>query len=409
MKPLRIAIIGAGTAGLATANFLSKQSHQISFFEKAETLAPVGAGLLLQPSGLGVFNKLQVLEEACDLGAIVTGLTGKLPSGNSIVNSFYHEADSAYYGLGIHRATLCHVLERSLKALPITWHMGTDVTQVTQYGNQAVIHYTVSSDKTTKTLNTATFDLVLICNGAKSALRPADWVALDKPYPWGAVWAIVPECDMLQTDILHQFYDGTNIMMGILPTGKIPTHTLKSTQNLSSVFWSLPTNEMRQLDKEKTTQYITNQTAKRWSPIAQWLDTIPSNTQWLEANYRDVVMRQYGYGSIGVLGDAAHAMSPQLGQGANMALLDAFAISEAIAQSHNLKEVWNRYHNARLPSIRFYQRMSRLLTPFYQSHSKSLGVIRNITFNGMYRIPWVRKQMALTVSGVKTGPFSKMN
>lgn len=51
------AIIGAGTTGLATAILLARQNIQVSILEKASELEPVGAGLLLQPSGLAVFEK----------------------------------------------------------------------------------------------------------------------------------------------------------------------------------------------------------------------------------------------------------------------------------------------------------------------------------------------------------------
>ena len=52
--------------------------------------------------------------------------------------------------------------------------------------------------------------------------------------------------------------------------------------------------------------------------------------------------------------------------------------------------------------------MSRLLTPFYQSHSRSFGLMRDIGFNAMYRLPWLPTQMATTISGTKTGAFRKM-
>jgi len=56
MQPQSIAIIGAGTAGLATAALLAEQGHHITLIERAEALAPVGAGLLLQPTGLSVLK-----------------------------------------------------------------------------------------------------------------------------------------------------------------------------------------------------------------------------------------------------------------------------------------------------------------------------------------------------------------
>lgn len=114
MKTLHFAIIGAGTAGLATAALLARQGFQVSIFEKAQHLDPVGAGLLLQPAGLAVFEHLGVLEHAYQLGAKVTGLEGQLADGRLLVNSHYHEAGNHYTGLGIHRATLCHVLQTAV-------------------------------------------------------------------------------------------------------------------------------------------------------------------------------------------------------------------------------------------------------------------------------------------------------
>lgn len=409
MKPLRIAIIGAGTAGLATANFLSRQSHHITIFEKAQKLEPVGAGLLLQPTGLNVFNKLGLIEKAYELGAPVSGLTGKLPNGKKIVNSFYRDAKLNHHGLGIHRATLCHILAEPLKSSTIRWNMGCQVLKITQKSHEAILHFSKEERDQQPKNHTDAFDLVLICNGAKSRLRPTEWLVLDKPYPWGALWAILPECTTLDTNILHQYYDSARIMMGVLPTGSIPSNLSEQKTKLSSVFWSLPSTDIISITPEEKTQLIIHETQKRWEHISEWLQSLSEDITWLDANYRDVVMRQYGQNAIGVLGDAAHAMSPQLGQGANMALLDAWAISEAIATSDNLTEVWQRYHAIRVPSIRFYQYMSRLLTPFYQSHSKTLGKLRDTSFSLMHQLPWLRKQMALTVSGVKTGLFSEMD
>ena len=101
MQKQHIAIIGAGTAGLAAAITLARQGHHISIFEAVEHLSPVGAGLLLQPAGLAVFAHLGVLEHALSLGAVVTGLEGRLANQQLLVNSHYVQAEQGLYGLGI--------------------------------------------------------------------------------------------------------------------------------------------------------------------------------------------------------------------------------------------------------------------------------------------------------------------
>lgn len=412
MTSAKFAIIGAGTAGLASAILLARQNIHVTIFEKVSELEPVGAGLLLQPSGLAVFEHLGVLDEALKLGAIVTGLEGQLPNGYKIVDSHYSQAHPDFYGLGIHRASLCHVLESKCREYPelITWQMNADIQRLDESTHEIKVFGTVNGE----TFD-AVFDSVIIANGARSELRPKSWVKVDQAYPWGAKWTIVPECLTLDPQILHQFYDRSNIMMGILPTGAIPT---QPNARLSSIFWSLPTDQLGNfLTKNQARSDWLKEVSKRWKPAADWLEQVIANPeekqQWLSANYRDVVMSKFGEGRIGVIGDAAHAMSPQLGQGANMALLDAWALGQAVQVAKNNESIdhaklWQTYHQHRQSSTAFYQFLSRLLTPLYQSDLWWASGLRDLSFSWMYRIPYFRKEMAVTVSGLKTGMFSQM-
>ncbi|EPG35594.1 FAD-dependent oxidoreductase [Acinetobacter colistiniresistens] len=413
MKIPHFAIVGAGTAGLATAILLAREGNHVTIFEHVDELSPVGAGLLLQPAGLAVFEHLGVLEYALKFGAKVTGLEGQLPNKRLLVNSHYHQAGSNLYGLGIHRASLCHVLTHKLAeyAGQVTWRMGHSVEHIQEQQNEVRL-FGIQQQQTFDD----GFDAVLIANGARSQLRPSAWVKVDQAYPWGAAWSIVPECPTLDPAILHQFYDRSKIMMGVLPTGAIPT---APQQRLSSVFWSLPSKQLHTfLEDESAKQQWLKQVSDRWPDVAEWLKQLLSNQQhqpqWLSAQYRDVVMSQFGQERIGVIGDAAHAMSPQLGQGANMALLDAWAFSQSlqIAQKHQQIDwsiLWQHYHQQRRSSTQFYQFLSRLLTPLYQSDHWWAGAIRDLTFPWMYQIPYFRKEMAITISGLKTGLFQQLD
>jgi 2-polyprenyl-6-methoxyphenol hydroxylase-like FAD-dependent oxidoreductase len=96
-------------------------------------------------------------------------------------------------------------------------------------------------------------------------------------------------------------------------------------------------------------------------------------------------------------------MSPQLGQGANLALLDAVTLAQAVAANDSWEATWETFNAARRGAIRFYQGMSRLLTPLYQSGIPAAGQLRDIGMISCRRIPWLRRQMALTVAGGKRG------
>lgn len=413
MKLPHFAIIGAGTAGLASAILLARAGHHVTLFEQVETLSPVGAGLLLQPAGLAVFEHLGVLEHALQFGARVTGLEGQLADKRLLVNSHYHQAGNNLYGLGIHRATLCHVLTQKLAEYSshVTWRMSHSIESIQESTHAVRLLGTHQQQKFDQH-----FDAVLIANGARSQLRPKAWVQVDQAYPWGAAWSIVPECPNLNPEILHQFYDRSQIMMGVLPTGAIPS---APQQRLSSVFWSLPTSQLDAFLKDKSAkQQWLQQVGDRWPEVGDWLKQLLTNEQnqpqWLSAQYRDVVMSQFGQGRIGVIGDAAHAMSPQLGQGANMALLDAWAFSQSLqaATPHQQTDwpmLWQHYHQHRRSSTRFYQFLSRLLTPLYQSDHWWAGGIRDLTFPWLYQIPYFRKEMAITISGLKTGLFQQLD
>lgn len=413
MKTPHFAIIGAGTAGLATAILLAREGHQVTIFEHVDELSPVGAGLLLQPVGLAVFEHLGVLDQALKLGAKVTGLEGQLADKRLLVNSHYHQAEAHHFGLGIHRATLCHVLTEKLAeyASHVTWRMSHNIEKIEEQPNEIRLFGTHQQHNFDDC-----FDAVLIANGARSQLRPKAWVKVDQAYPWGAAWTIVPECLSLNPEILHQFYDRSKIMMGVLPTGAIPT---APQQRFSSVFWSLPTSQLQSfLKTDESEQNWLQQISKRWPEVAEWLKQLlldeQNQPQWLSAQYRDVVMSKFGQGRIGVIGDAAHAMSPQLGQGANMALLDAWAFSQSLQAAQKNQQIdwsilWQHYHQLRRSSTQFYQFLSRLLTPLYQSDHWWAGSIRDLTFPWMYQIPYFRKEMAITISGLKTGMFEQMS
>src|SRR4029077_14505030 len=105
------------------------------------------------------------------------------------------------------------------------------------------------------------------------------------------------------------------------------------------------------------------------------------------ASYYDVSMprwhaslRSRGAGLV-LLGDCAHATSPQLGQGCNLALCDAAALADALAETSgaptDVAAALDAYTHARRAHLDFYQLATRALTPVFQSDYTPLGFARD--------------------------------
>ena len=387
MNPLRVAVVGCGTTGPATALFLRRLGHEIEIFEQAPECKPVGAGFLLQPSGMRVLKDLGILDEAIDHGAKVRWLFCQTREGRTLLDLPYEQVMAGAFGAGLHRSVLLSLLLRELKQanIPVRWDSA------------------VSSVESGGYLNTGTdrhgpFDLIVLADGANSRVR--DSVAIPgfraPKYPWGAIWWIGEDPDdIFDKSELFQVVNGTGRMLGFLPTGRAYGQPGASV----SMFWSF-----RLADREK------------WlaTPIPDWkrqmLDLVPRAEPFLEpiqdhdqltiANYRDVRCSRWHQGNVVLLGDCGHAMSPQLGQGVNLGLADARVLSDCLAQHNSLPRALSAYTRRRKATLRYYQFSTRWLTPFFQSGYEWLAPGRDLLFPVMNRVPYARRQMIETMMGM---------
>lgn len=145
----------------------------------------------------------------------------------------------------------------------------------------------------------------------------------------------------------------------------------------------------------------------RYEPDAAFvLEQIESEEQVLSASYHDVVMWPWHTQRRVFIGDAAHAMSPQLGQGTNLALLDASALCAALLEDVPLAVALERYSRVRQQHIDYYQFASRWLTPLFQSDLQPLGPLRNALMRLACQLPLMREEMLRTMAGIKRGIVS---
>lgn len=167
-----------------------------------------------------------------------------------------------------------------------------------------------------------------------------------------------------------------------------------------SFFWSLPTAALRADDDESDWR---RSVADVWPEAAERLSDIAVPAGLAQARYRDTVLRQWHRGRAVLMGDAAHAMSPQLGQGVNMALSDALALRDVLRRHASLSAAFRHYQQMRRAHLGIYHFWSRWLTPLFQSERDDLAAVRDRVFHPMSRVPGGRGQMLRVLTGTRRG------
>lgn len=383
----QIAIAGAGVAGLASAILLQQQGRQVSIFDHVADPTPVGAGILLQPSGQAVMQGLGLLDKLRTRAAVVESLIGYSGRWRTL-DLHYEILGRGVHGLGVHRAQLHQILWQRAQEVGVEFHLGHAVENFVNEGAGVEIHTGQFRRR---------YDALIIANGTRSRLR--NQLSLEQscePYPWGAYWAVLDKDDWPFPQILMQRYRGAHIMMGVLPTGINPV----SGRPCYSLFWSVPRKNFVQL-QEQGMPGLLAQIQAVWPEVASWLASVPE-TPIAIAEYADVRLSTWNQRRVVVIGDAAHAMSPQLGQGANIALIDAWILAQSLQRHEGYAQAFEQYSVRRKRHIRYYQFASRIMTPLYQSHYP-VAWLRDLgTVIGRH-LPPVYRQYLHTLCGAKQG------
>ncbi|MBL0040354.1 MAG: FAD-dependent monooxygenase [Xanthomonadales bacterium] len=397
MKPLDIAIIGYGTAGQAASLYLQRQGHRIHQVEQAPELRPVGAGFLLQPTGLSVLDELGLGEVARLCGARIDRLHGENERGRTIMDMRYADLDPRSNGLGMQRGALFEVL-RSADALAGSVQTGVHVASVdAECGT-----YCTDDGR-----SHGPFDLVIVANGAHSALRQAlaEHVLRDALYPWGAIWCLADDLHHRFHHDLEQRYRRAREMCGVLPVGTLPGQAPAARK--LSVYWSVRTTDLDAVLAGGIAP-VHDAIGRLWPDAERLMRAMTDLSAWRRASYRDVVLAKPHRGRVVLIGDAAHGMSPQLGQGANMALLDAQALSQALERGTTIASALDDYARTRAAHLAIYQFLSRWLTPLFQSDLDALAWWRDLLFLPLSRMPIARGESLKILTGLKRGWFGRL-
>lgn len=418
MRSLDVGVIGSGTAGSAAAIFLARAGHRITLYERVPEPKPVGAGITLQPTGLHVLERLGLDEHVVTRGAridrlVCESIDPRKRARSPLIDLTYETVGEGLFGLGVHRGVLFEALlcaaERESRVDIRRGVEIVDLAPAEHYADRSRWSWLVDVARARH----GPHELVVIADGARSQLR--DDTSTSKRierYPWGALWFVgrqpkPPDHPLART--LHQVAAGNRSFVGLLPTGVAPASDEPArAQQLVSLFWSLRADRLaawreRGLDGWKADVLHLEKEAE---PV---LEQIDDPSQVLFASYYDVVMSRWHTRNAVYLGDAAHATSPQLGQGCNLALWDAMELANCLNdETKDLARALDRYSRRREEHLAFYQFATRWLTPFFQGDVETLGVLRDHAMPLIAKLPPVKRLMTLTMLGVVDGFSGRM-
>ncbi len=394
MGPLDIAVVGCGTAGAAAALFLSRSGHRVTVFEAVKDPGPVGAGIMIQPTGMRVLARLGLLERVLERGSRVERLRCETATGRAVIDLAYADLHPRAFGLGLHRGVLFEELFGAVRAEPaIRLRCGHPIEDLRTVGKRRVV---VEKDGDEH----GPFDVVVVADGARSPLRDdAPLPHREARYPWGALWFIGDDPDGDFGGTLFQRVRSTTEMLGLLPSGLGPRGDTPKV----SMFWSVRVDEVEAWRARGLGPWKDHlrDLEPRCAPV---LDQIDAVDEVLFATYWDIVLGPWNTDAVVFLGDAAHATSPQLGQGANLALVDAYALARALAgDTPSVSEALVAYSRSREAHLGYYQWATRFLTPFFQSDTTALAVPRDLFMGLACKLPYVRTRMIRTMCGLERG------
>ena len=304
-----IVIVGGGIGGLTTALCLLDRGIECAVYERAPEMHEVGSGVGLWPSAVRVFDRV-------GLGDQVRALAGEWQVGGvrsrsgTLLNGYRKEQFVRRFGepmSGVHRGELQMVL---LGALPDgVLHTGYECTGVTQASDDRVEVRFVDRDPVAGRV-------VIAADGNKSLVRRT--LFDDKPLRdlgilgWRGTLVDPPDYGGFAGEIW-----GNGASFGFLPMSN------------NRVSWFGAADGSPPATKE----FLQERFADWHDPIPQIIATTPDDMIWWDRTYDLRPRRHWVRGRVALLGDAAHPMSPFLGQGACQAILDAWVVADELARS----------------------------------------------------------------------------
>jgi 2-polyprenyl-6-methoxyphenol hydroxylase-like FAD-dependent oxidoreductase len=308
----RILIAGAGIGGLALAIALQRNGTTAVIWERAQGLREIGAGLLLTPNAVWILKRLGVFDQTCRAGMVVSRWEILNRSGK-VLQHFRQSGDSPSISLTRSAFQQLLLAELSPEAVLLD-HEVRGVTCAAADGSMAV---------TSTHGVTATADLLVGADGGNSAVRT---VVADARLPrvlgyvgWRGLVNCVPD-GWESGRITESWGNGGRFGIAAVAAGRTYWY---ATEN-AAAGWTVSV--------EKRKAHLLNRFQNWHDPVCDLIAATNDDDILLSPISEHWPVRSWHRESATLLGDAAHLMTPNLGQGAAMALEDGWVLAECIRE-----------------------------------------------------------------------------
>lgn len=348
----KIIIAGGGIGGMTAALALRRVGIDVTVYEQAPAFAEIGAGMSLWPNATRILQSLGVLEEVLCSGETVNQFNLYRPDGSQI--SSIPMTGFSTPALCIHRADLHRALRSQLPDECVK--SGQRLEAFTQETGHVTAKF--SGGLETRA------DGLIAADGINSTVRAQIHGSSDPIYRGYCIWrGIAPEIPGAIRGHISETW-GSGRRFGILPMGR------------RRVCWYATRNsEPSKSDAPEGRKSEVLALFKNWHlPIAALIDaTSPSEIIRNDACDRKP-LSIWGVDRVTLLGDAAHPITPNVGQGACMAIEDGACLAKCLIESTDIASAFRTYEG---------KRQSR--TAYVSRQARRIGVV------GQWENPWIVK------------------
>jgi 2-polyprenyl-6-methoxyphenol hydroxylase-like FAD-dependent oxidoreductase len=347
---MKAIVVGGGIAGLASALALSRRGWSVEVMEQAPEFTEVGAGLSLWPNALRALDVLGVGDEVRSVAALQGQAGIQDSAGRWLSRTDAAELNRRYGPIAmIHRADLLAVLRAAVPDAALR-----PATTVTTVSSAGIIRYAGG----TNAGGTAAADLIVGADGLRSVTRASVWPDGPVPRYCGyTAWRLVTP-PLPITEAVESWGRGERFGYVPLADGRVYCYATANAQEGSG------DNDLAGLCRR----------FGRWhDPIPALLDAADPATVLHHDLYELPPLQSYTCDQVVLVGDAAHAMTPNLGQGACQALEDAVVLAEVMASGCGLSD----YDRLRRRRTQMIARRSRWIGSVAQLASPAAVTVRD--------------------------------